>query len=1307
MAKKQIFNYTFTPGGSGVGNVSFRSKVALRQLLLITNVTDGTIIYNFADPTKGGSVSYSATTNLTTLVFDTNTSSMSSSDELSILIETKDETFIPGENFADPVDKFRVSNPQSMIDTDFEYSLQPFKWETLELINNRPSVYNKANEPFLTADQIESITVEVASGGGAGQFVYNSSAGTDPGTTGLSVVSGWSGDDDSAVITLPWTISLNGVNYNYLWVHTNSFVSFLQSPSSPSYNSYRAANNIPGAVTWFVWSGNYPNTQDTRASSLYTGQRNYTGLGNCFVIDWNGNNQWFGSGVNRTWEMIFPQNDPGVIYLRVYTATTQGSNGYPTEQFMGLSDGAGNWTVAPTYSSTYGSATGEFIYGTGGIQSVQANVETVNAHGLSVGDPILIKESLNTAQIDGAYIISSVPTSTSFQVLADDPTDLQSSPASGTYSQISGNDYIQLTVSNHLYRVGSSVYIEFASHSALNGIYEVLPEPSPSTNIIYVSSPDTTARSGNLTITQNFRGSYTSIYSGGFFEGSSIPLATAGISEVNGSANANIQFKNPHGLFVGTPIYVIDNTQASADHIGGFTIVKVIDDFNVEYTTRSAAFTSSSQLSTGANAIVYIRPEGNATHRVYDGGVQITPSTNSPNAQIIRQTRKYFRYQSGKGVQFSTGILFMPTYDINNVTVTQFGGNTFLTITTEQEHGFIAPVTGRILSPTIKLSGFTVTTGTNIYNGTFTVNNVSDKKTFVVLISGTATDTRPGGDATVEVRDWYDATVRSGLFDEQNGIFFEHDGTDLWAVKRSATFQTRGTVSAVVGSPKIYGYQTNFQSSIIEGDYVNIRGLSHLVTKIISNTEMEVSPEYRGEENVSNVKMTKVVETRTPRSEFNLDKCDGTGPSGYEFDQNKMQMVYIDYSWYGAGKVRWGLRVSDGTIAYIHELPNNNTNTEAYMRSGNLPGRFEIQNKSKQTILTDQDQGAAQSVSWSYAGSFVYTLTITWSGHQLQVDDGIIISGSSDTDILPNGFYGVASVVNSNSFTINLENSDRDPFSGTATANLALWAGNSATFNLSVEDASDFAPTGVVQINNEYLRYSKTNNTTLQILQRNLFGRSQNASAVGGDTVISTNQNFAPALSHWGTSVIMDGRFDVDKSYLFTAINRSNINVAGGSTVPLVSVRLAPSVDYGVARGYGIRNLINRSLLTLQAVGVSAQRVFLITCKLNSESVSFTNQDNWIPAGNGSIAQYFDHSATTATGLSSGDTIFEFFADDGNNRFATTERTLEVVRELANSILGGNNVFPDGPDILTVYATNTSGQAGNIRGRVSWSESQG
>ena len=41
----------------------------------------------------------------------------------------------------DPVDKLRVSTPQSLIDTDFEYGQQPTKWEQVSLQNNRPSLY--------------------------------------------------------------------------------------------------------------------------------------------------------------------------------------------------------------------------------------------------------------------------------------------------------------------------------------------------------------------------------------------------------------------------------------------------------------------------------------------------------------------------------------------------------------------------------------------------------------------------------------------------------------------------------------------------------------------------------------------------------------------------------------------------------------------------------------------------------------------------------------------------------------------------------------------------------------------------------------------------------------------------------------------------------------------------------------------------------------------------------------------------------------------------------------------------------------
>jgi hypothetical protein len=48
--------------------------------------------------------------------------------------------------FIDPVTKLRISQPETLIDTDFEYGLQPTKWETVELINNTPSFFSKSGD---------------------------------------------------------------------------------------------------------------------------------------------------------------------------------------------------------------------------------------------------------------------------------------------------------------------------------------------------------------------------------------------------------------------------------------------------------------------------------------------------------------------------------------------------------------------------------------------------------------------------------------------------------------------------------------------------------------------------------------------------------------------------------------------------------------------------------------------------------------------------------------------------------------------------------------------------------------------------------------------------------------------------------------------------------------------------------------------------------------------------------------------------------------------------------------------------------
>ena len=64
--------------------------------------------------------------------------------------------FTPIDTFIDPVSKIRVSNPGNLIDTDFEYGLQPTKWETVEIINNTPAFFSKSGDT--TISDITGIT---------------------------------------------------------------------------------------------------------------------------------------------------------------------------------------------------------------------------------------------------------------------------------------------------------------------------------------------------------------------------------------------------------------------------------------------------------------------------------------------------------------------------------------------------------------------------------------------------------------------------------------------------------------------------------------------------------------------------------------------------------------------------------------------------------------------------------------------------------------------------------------------------------------------------------------------------------------------------------------------------------------------------------------------------------------------------------------------------------------------------------------------------------------------------------------------
>lgn len=76
------------------------------------------------------------------------------------------------------------------------------------------------------------------------------------------------------------------------------------------------------------------------------------------------------------------------------------------------------------------------------------------------------------------------------------------------------------------------------------------------------------------------------------------------------------------------------------------------------------------------------------------------------------------------------------------------------------------------------------------------------------------------------------------------------------------------------------------------------------------------------------------------RANWNVDKFDGTGPSGITIDFTKTQILLMDLEWLGVGRVRVGF-VIDGIIYYAHHFRHANVLTTPHMSNPNLPCRYE------------------------------------------------------------------------------------------------------------------------------------------------------------------------------------------------------------------------------------------------------------------------------------------------------------------------------------------------------------------------------
>jgi hypothetical protein len=949
-----IEQYAFTPNTKTV--VVTGKNIRPEQLLLITNVTRGTVLYNFSDPSLGATITntVSNTTGLetTTIVLSYNTASHSSTDKLAIMVEETYTEITPSETFMDPVGKMRVSQPQSLIDTDFEYGTQPTKWESISLLNNRPSAFYDATSP--------------------------------------------------------------------------------------------------------------------------------------------------------------------ITFTNITSSTT---------------------TVTVLMASTTG---------------------------LVAGQPIFVVGSLDIGNADGWWLIDTVTTNVSI------------------------------------------TYKTFTAPTMVGGTL--------------------------------FDATKTYIFGATFFTGAGIPTAS-----ITASGTAiTVTTTNHHGLTIGNHVFIASTTGLTGVN-GTWQIATT--PTNTTFTITSTISAGTATLS-GSTTTLYVRSQGFVTHRAFDGGVQFSNQLPYHGYQVIRQTRRYFRYQSGKGIQFSTGTILKPAVYVDNVS--NGGSGTTITVNTRFPHGLSA-------GTTIKVTGC----DDSAYNGTFTVVTAPTLLQFTYSATTTpstypATAVGSSGIA-ISPTSWYGSKNRIGMFDQQNGFFYEYDGQNLYAVKRSSTNQLSGTNAVTNGTATVTGTSTTYSSQIKPGDMVVIRGQSYTVMVITSDTSMQIYPEYRGV-TASNILISRTIDTRFEQTNFNIDKMDGTGASGYNLDLTRMQMLYMDYTWYGAGAIRFGFKNNRGEIIYCHRIPNNNLNTEAYMRSGNLPARYETNTQAYYSYLTATLSNTATTGA---------TITLFGSLDDWPNAGTVAISQAS--------VGGTVEFITFTGKTLNAINAYGLYTTTLTIGTRAVTGGTGTATTFTVTGAGNYTPGGTAPIKVEL------------------------SSPVQASTI-----------SHWGSSVIMDGRYDDDKSLVFNVGQNTAVsNVTAGTRYALISLRVAPSVDNGFIGLLGAREVINRMQLIMRQMDVYTTQPYRVDLILNGRVASGTFQN----VGGSSLSQYALHSASTT--ITGGENIFSFFT----NASGVTQQELNLVRDLGASIIGGgttltcptsdNQKYPDGPDIVTVCATVISGSGTNsINARISWTEAQ-
>jgi hypothetical protein len=1225
----------------------------------------------------------------------------------------------------DAIERQRVSLGQSLIDADFEYGLQATKWQTYQEIRRFPSFFETPGSDIAVSNvQSDGSTPSTMT-------VYASNVAPAIGSVisiqGLSNIEKNADRAEGFFLVTTSNPTTNVITYTAKGLVSTTTSSNVQSSATVLrrggiFNNGAVkvpvaaitADGAPGtnvAITTTYAHGLMPGTPLTANSSSFTFN------GNFFVSNVTSANTFNVVATSTVTVASAPNSN---IYMNPYSYAVH----RPFDGGVLISPAQPSYGAAITRQSKkvfrYQSGKG-LLWSSGTLFAPNNDLASVNVYGLS---------TTLTSNSNGLTGVSLTVTNPTLLGLYQNVTFTPSQTfGSSNVSNVSGNTVTfvyngtfptslpttvtQNTVTTSLF-TPSAVYVPFANTTGFAG-----------TNF-----PVNIAGLGTFNVASVATNSYLTL---GSWPYASIPAGTlisnaTVAGNITGNATVGVTSVNPLSVQVAsTNGFVLGETvtfSSAPATLGTFAVTSnsSLTTLGLSYTGTANTAQTIAQYTTISGIPVNITAAG--PHTVNVGSI-----TGFSNGQTIAN---YMGTGLGQLVISGTGTVsgtpqitftntgsFPPSgiYTGTPVTVIPPGSN--IQLATAVTHG--VPQAGAAIT----VKGIV----TPNVNGSYTVASVVDSKTLNVT-STSAITSFPlvlADQPRFIMSNWHGASVRAGCFDDQNGVFWEYDGQTLFVVRRSSTFQITGTANtninsqfltgtiisgitgalttpsalsvnagdvtatitvashtvqvgmytlalvglerlgvcwvlattpnlitigflpataAVSGTPTGTSFvlaNTRFQDQLKVNDKITIKGMTHQITTIQGQGILTFNPPYRGAANVpTNAPATvcKIKETRVPQSQFNRDTIDGNGPSGFKVDLSKMQMTGIQYTWYGAGFIDFMMRGSDGNWVYAHRIKNNNINDESYMRTGNMPVRYELVNECQSAV------------------------------------------GSLSTAITPS----------QTTIPVN-------------------------------EITTYFPPSGTLMIDSELVSYTGKTLTSFTGCTRQaplsynvsdiprVFTGQASSNHLSNTTVSLVSTTCTPSLTHWGSAFLIDGNFDSDRGYYFNYANTAvSLTASLTATAPAFAIRLAPSVSNGITGDIGARDLLNRAQVLLQKLEVTSTATVTTIGYLNPSAVTF-NTANWITVssqgGQPSFAQIYPgnlitnlSSSTTAPG---GERIFQSIVQANNQN----NLDLSGLKEMTNAIIGGNQPYPDGPDVLLIMLqNNTASSVTGIAVNLFWTEAQ-